>query len=81
MMGFGGLGLLFTLIFTIAIVALAVWLLASIFPRTANRSPFGLNVPADAAELTALEILKQRYARGELSRSQFEEMRRDLLDA
>jgi len=27
---------------------------------------------------TALEILRERYARGELSREQFEEMRRDL---
>ena len=35
--------------------------------------------PASRGEKTALEILKRRYARGEITREEFENMRRDLL--
>ncbi len=34
--------------------------------------------PAPRSEETALEILKRRYARGEITREEFEGMRRDL---
>lgn len=32
-----------------------------------------------AGDRSALQILKQRYVRGEISREEFENMRRDLL--
>ena len=35
--------------------------------------------PAARAEESALEILKRRYARGEITREEFETIRRDLL--
>ena len=35
--------------------------------------------PASRGEETALEILKRRYARGEITREEFESMRRDLV--
>ena len=35
--------------------------------------------PATTAEESALEILKRRYARGEITREEFETIRRDLL--
>ena len=35
--------------------------------------------PASRGEETALEVLKRRYARGEITREEFENMRRDLL--
>ncbi len=71
-MGYGLIGLLLMAVFWIAIIAAAVWLLARIFPGSSpTRSAGG------AAE-TALDILKQRYARGELSKEEFEAMRHDL---
>ena len=35
--------------------------------------------PASRGEEAALEVLKRRYARGEITREEFENMRRDLL--
>ncbi len=35
--------------------------------------------PAARGEDSALEILRRRYARGEITREEFENMRRDLL--
>lgn len=35
--------------------------------------------PTSKADESALEILKRRYARGEITREQFETIRRDLL--
>ena len=34
--------------------------------------------PEQAGSRRAVEILKERYARGELTREQYEQMRRDL---
>lgn len=71
-MGFGGLGFVFMAIFWIVIIAAAVWLLGNLFPRQDAARPSG-NATADA-----IEILKRRYARGELTKEAFEEMRHDL---
>ncbi|MBC8450183.1 MAG: SHOCT domain-containing protein [Chloroflexi bacterium] len=80
MMGFGmgGLWLLFMIVFWVVIIALAVWLLSSLFPgvKSISSSPF----TAQRGELTEspLEILKQRYARGEISKTEYEDMRQSL---
>jgi putative membrane protein len=72
-MGWGGLWMmLFMLLFWILILGGAVWLLAALFPRV--RSTHDEERPAD----TALTILQERYARGELGKEEFEAMRRDL---
>lgn len=78
-MGFGFFGLIFMVVFWLAIIGLAVWLVASLFPRiSGNTSPPSGSWPDDRPE-SALEILKQRYAHGEISKAEFEAMRRDVL--
>lgn len=78
MMGFGGLGMLPMVIFWIVVVALALWLLSYLFPRRTDDTIWrGDNADAGSTE-SALEILKRRYARGEISRDEYERVRRDL---
>jgi putative membrane protein len=79
MMGFGFFGLIFMVVFWLAVISLAVWLLAGLFPRiNGNTLPPSGPWHDDRPE-SALDILRQRYARGEISKAEFEEMRRDLL--
>jgi len=67
--GFGGIiPVILTILFWVAIIALAVWLISSLVSRANSQPP---------AELP-LDILKKRYARGEITKEQFDEMRRDL---
>ncbi|HZD55169.1 MAG TPA: SHOCT domain-containing protein [Anaerolineales bacterium] len=72
-MGFGLLGLLMMLLFWGGLILLAVLLVRALF-----RGDHGsFNTPTGHAE-TAREILDQRYARGELTREQYELMKKDL---
>lgn len=65
-----GFGWLFMILFwglvILGIVAIVKWLMDS---------AGGAHLPG---ERTALDILKERYARGEIDREEFEEKRRDL---
>lgn len=70
MPGFGGI---FMILFWVAIIALVVWLISSLVSRSNSQTSSGLP-PAESA----LDILKKRYARGEITKEQFDEMRRDL---
>ena len=70
-----GMGM-FGIFFWILIVGLVVWGVNQIVQNNRNSGP------ADRSSLpenSPLEILKQRYARGEIDKQQFEEMKRDLL--
>jgi len=65
--GFGWLGMLTMLLFWIGVIVLVVWGLSNLFPaRQAGAEP------------DALEILKRRYARGEISREEFVQTREAL---
>ncbi|MFO7539832.1 MAG: SHOCT domain-containing protein [Chloroflexota bacterium] len=64
------------ILFWIAIIGGSIWLLTAIFPRTTSAS----NRDA-ASNSDSLEILKQRYARGELSKEEFDTMRHTLEQA
>ena len=79
MMGFGfGFGGIMMVIFWVAVIALAVWLLSLLFPRaTHSTSSGGMLRNMDTPESPA-EILKQRYAHGEITKEQFEQMRHDI---
>jgi len=65
--GFGGwwlFGMLFWVAVTVGVVALVVWAVRS----ASAAAPGG----------DALAVLKLRYARGEITREQFEQMRKDI---
>ena len=62
--GFGWLGMLTMLLFWIGVIALVVWGLSNLFPARQT-----------AVEPDALEILKRRYARGEISHEEFVQAR------
>jgi len=64
MMGFG-------LIFILLIVGLVAYALGW-------RPQFTNQEPLHESQQTALEILKTRYARGEISQDDYQQMRRDL---
>jgi putative membrane protein len=76
MMGYAGAGLmgawgwlwmLAGLLFWVGVVVLVVWGAAALFGRR-----------GDAAEPDALELLRRRYARGEISEAEFERARRTI---
>jgi putative membrane protein len=69
-MGLGG-GILMVLFWVVLIVG-AVWLVRGVFPN--NRQSSAPPRPETSAD----EILQQRYARGEITKEQFDQMRRDL---
>ena len=68
--GFGGI---LSILFWIVIIALAVWLISSLVSRTNSQPP--ANLPPTESPL---DILKKRYARGEITKDQYDQMRRDL---
>ncbi len=70
-MGFGG-GLLMVLFWIVLIVG-AVWLVRGVFLN--DQQP---PVSSVRNEPSADEILKQRYARGKITKEQYEQMHRDV---
>ncbi len=78
MMGSGAFGIspiwgILMMLFWVLIIGGVAWLVVWLLQQ-GRPSPIG---PV-AAGSQALEILKERYARGEITREQFEQMRRDL---
>jgi putative membrane protein len=67
MAGMGWLGMVTMILFWIGILLLVIWGVSGLFPT--NQRTTGP---------TALEILQQRYARGEISREEFEQARNVL---
>ncbi len=79
MMGFGfGFGWIMMVIIMLVPIGLAVFLLSLLFPRAAHGAASSGPAQRGDISLSATEILKQRYARGEISKEQFEQMRRDV---
>jgi putative membrane protein len=75
--GFGSGGILtiiLMILFWALIIGSIVWLVSRLVSRTTTNSPSHTATPSESA----LDILKTRYARGEISKEQYEEMRRDL---
>ncbi len=68
-MGLGG-GLMMVLVWG-GLILLAVWLVKSLFPTNSH-------TPHPYQGTNAIEILNQRYARGEITREQYEVFKHDL---
>ncbi len=72
--GLGGIiPMILTMLFWIVIIALGVLLVSGLVSRANSQPPSNLP-PTESA----LDILQKRYAHGEITKEQFEEMRRDL---
>jgi putative membrane protein len=69
--GFGGMIMMLMWILFILIVGMVLYALV----RGKRITPFGIP-PGE----TALDILKKRYAKGEIKKEEFEQMKRDLQD-
>ncbi len=74
-MGMGWGGMWFGGIFWLLILGLIIWIAVTLVNNSRRRDDTHYLPP----KTDALEILKQRYARGEISREEFERMKRDLL--
>lgn len=70
-MGFGVVGLLLMLLVWGGLIFGAVWIVRAVFPTTPSTRMEQIQNAGD--------ILDQRYARGELTRDQYEGMRQDLV--
>jgi putative membrane protein len=70
----GGLGAMFFMpVLGIGIVGLVVWALVAAVRRPGEFSH------ANQSSESALEILKRRYARGEVTKDEFDAMKKDLV--
>jgi putative membrane protein len=82
MMGFGwalgGLGMIFMMFFWLIVVVLAIWLLSRLFPGATSSTGAATGQASSTDSAQALDLLKQRYARGEISKEQYEDMRHTL---
>ena len=80
--GWFGFGWLWMVLFWVLLILLVVWLVTRLFPQiqinndTLHRT--GYPSASTPTEETPLDILKKRYARGEITREEFERMRQDL---
>ncbi len=79
-LGYGGLGMVLMILFWVAIIVLAIWALGKLFPQVTGFTahPSG-DRPGETVE-SPLDILKRRFARGELSQAEYDDMRRKLLE-
>jgi putative membrane protein len=66
--GMGGLGLIWMLLFWGGLILLAIWLVSLLFPAVKKSDP------PDNTPVSAVEILKERYARGELTGEEYQQM-------
>lgn len=67
MIGFGGFGMIVSLLFLVGLVALVVWAAPRFVPS--QQTP---------RQDTALEVLRRRYASGEISEAEYRQAKDDL---
>ena len=69
--GFGTMGIMSVV--WIVVIGLIVWAVV-----VSTRGAWGSGGSGPAPESSALEVLKKRYARGEMSKAEYEEMKKDI---
>ncbi|RJQ62950.1 MAG: SHOCT domain-containing protein [Desulfobacteraceae bacterium] len=75
--GMGGVGMIFMMIFWVLVIVGLVLLIKWLFDATRGEKFRSGGSPSGSR---ALDILKERYARGEIDKAEFESRRRDLMD-
>lgn len=73
MMGFGGWGMGF---FWLVILALIVWAIVAFTRSNRSRNEPRLDAPRRSS---GLDILEERYARGELDREEYLQKKKDII--
>jgi putative membrane protein len=68
-MGLGIIGVLFSILFWVAVIALIIWVVTKLI-KNENSGKVEKQSPVDLA--------KERYARGEITREEFEQLKKDL---
>lgn len=69
--GYGGFGMIFGLAMLIAVIALVVWVVRS-------AGPAGMHYLPPSRRSPGLDVLEERYARGEITRDEYLEKKRDI---
>jgi len=72
--GMGWFGMIFMIIFWGLIIVVLVSLIRWLIQNTSSKGPSGVSVGPKA-----IDILKERYAKGEISQDEFETMKKDIL--
>jgi putative membrane protein len=71
----GGFGFVFWLVILAAVIAAVVW-----FARSSPSDHHGLAPPPPERRSRGLEALDERYARGEITREEYLQKKRDIAD-
>ena len=74
---YGGIGMIFGIIFLALLIAGIVWLVNSLLKNKGFHGTFGSSGSNGPIELP-LDILKRRYASGEIKKKEFEEMKKEI---
>lgn len=75
----GGFGLIGTILFWILLILAIVWLWRSLdLGQTLRNSGSEGQSSSERVRPRALDIAKERYARGEISKEDFEQLKQDL---
>jgi len=72
--GFGFIWMIFIFLFVIAIIAGVIILIVWAVRRSSS-----IHQSQQKSISTAMEILKERYAKGEITKEQYENMKKDLI--
>jgi putative membrane protein len=74
--GWGGVpGIILPAVFWAALIGLGIWLIGG-WSRSSSHSAPSSSVATESE--SAIDILKKRYARGEITKEQFDEMKHNL---